>query len=451
MMYILKKSYLFILLITLFIMLGIQKESSTIYDYTRKNEIQYITVGDYIDYNIEYFQDQYKFNKVTMYEESYTLKGNIESSISALSIYKENTNQYFHINHRNEIIAKKQGVAKLRVSFSLDEKHVKTIDLGLFVIINDLNMDNTWIGLNESNFYTEIRDNPSGKFYLTSDIPSQAVFKINYFSGTILNPDQYTITLMNTSGTQANQGLFTILDGAYIDGLIIKDSTMKPTSFNRVETVSMGFLAAFAGNSFITNVSVEGNVLDNIRGSAQIVGGLVGVSYGTIYKHVSYSGEIHGDFNQIGGLIGFAKFDYRINDVESIYNNNPYPMIDGAFVIGDISNNHQEISRVVQAFIGNFTYENARIQNGYFDGTIENTDHYDRFPFFYNGSFNNKVLHLYSTVGPLDSIAGNYSFSENEYKEVTFEELTSGEELPGLSMFIFEENTYPKLSYWRLP
>src|SRR3989339_1712174 len=116
-MNLIKKSYLFILLITLFTMLGIQKDNSTVYDYTRKNDIQYVTVGDYIDYNIEYFQNHYKFNKVTMYEESYILKGNIESSISALSIYKENTNQYFHIIHRNEIIAKKQGVAKLRVSF----------------------------------------------------------------------------------------------------------------------------------------------------------------------------------------------------------------------------------------------------------------------------------------------------------------------------------------------
>jgi len=451
MMNLMKKSFGFILLVIIFTMLGIKNDNSTPYDITKKNDIQYVTVGDSIDYSIEYFRGIYKFNRVEMTEESYSLSGNIDSSILALSIRKEETNQFFYMNHRGEIIAKRQGVAKLKVSLYLDEKYVKTIDLGLFAIINDLTIDDTWVGLNDSNFYTEIRDNPSGKFFLTSDIPYQAIFKIDYFSGTLLNPDQHIITIMSTGGVLASQGLFTIIDGAYIDGIIIKDSIMKPTSYKRVETVSMGFLAAFAGNSVISNVSVEGEILDNIRGSAQVVGGVVGVSYGSIYKHVSFKGEIAGDFDQVGGLIGLARFDYRINDIESVYNNQPYQIIDGAFVIGVISSNHQEISSVVHAFIGNFTNESARIQNGYFDGSIEDTDIYDRFPFFYNGSFNNKVLHLYSTVGPLDSIAGNYSFSENEYNEVTFEELTSGEELPGLSMFIFEENTYPKLSYWRLP
>jgi len=449
---IIKKNYLLLLIILLFLMLGFDsKKDLTPFDPAKREEIQYVTVGDSIDYNIDYFKSLYDFNQVEMHEESYLLSGNIESSIYTLSIRKEETNQFFYMNHRKDIISKKQGVAKLSVSFYKDEDFVESIDLGLFVILNDLTMDDTWVGLNSTNFYDEINKNPNGRFYIESDIFLDSRANIDYFSGTLLNPNQHIISIDLLSYDWYNQGLFKTLEGAYIDGLIIKNATMKPTTFNRIETLSMGFLAAYAGNSMISNVSVEGNILSDANSSAEVVGGIVGVSYGSIYRHVSFVGSIQGDFNQIGGLIGFARFDYRVSSSGLQYSVLNYDMIDGAYVIADIDSNKDYISYQVRGFIGNFFDQYTSIRHGYFDGSIDSIEVYDDFPFFKDSFSRYRVSYLYSTLGPLQEYRERYTFDLDEYKEISQEELKSGESLLGLSMFIFNDNEYPLLSYWRLP
>ena len=450
---IIKKNYLLLLITLLFLMLGLDsKKDLTPYDPTKKEDVQYVTVGDSIDYQIDYFKSIYNFNHVEMYEESYLLSGNIESSIYTLTIRKEETNQFFYMNHRKEIISKRQGVAKLRVSFYKDEKFIESIDLGLFVILNDLTIDDTWVGLNSTNFYNEINENPNGRFYIESDILLDSRANIDYFSGTLLNPNRNTISLNLLSFDYYNQGVFKTLDGAYIDGLIIKESTMKPTTYDRIETLSMGFLAAYAGNSMISNVSVEGHISSDLSSSAEVVGGIVGVSYGSIYRHVSFVGSIQGDFNQIGGLIGLARFDHLVSSTGlQLSGFATHDMIDGAYVIADIDSSKDNVSYLVRGFIGNFSDQYTSIRHGYFDGSIDSIEVYDDFPFFKDSFSRYRVSYLYSTLGPLQEDRERYTFDIDEYKEISQAELKSGESLSGLSMFIFNDNEYPLLSYWRLP
>jgi hypothetical protein len=449
---IINKNYLLILITLLFLMLSFDsKKDLTPHDPTKKEDIQYVTVGDSIDYQIDYFKDLYDFNQVEMHEESYLLSGNIESSIYALSIRKEETNQFFYMNHRKEIISKKQGVARLSVSFYKNDKFVESVDLGLFVILNDLTVNDTWVGLNSTNFYDEINDNPNGRFYLEDDVLLDSQANIDYFSGTLLNPNRHTISLDLLSYDYYNQGLFKTLEGAYIDGLIIKESTMKPTTYDRIETLSMGFLASYAGNSMISNVSVEGHITSDINSSVEVVGGIVGVSYGTIYRHVSFVGSIQGDFNQIGGLIGIARFDHRFSSTGLQNNVLAYDMIDGAYVVADIDSNKDYISYRVRGFIGNISDQYTSIRHGYFDGSIDSIEVYDDFPFFKDSFSRYRVSYLYSTFGPLHEDRERYTFDIDEYKEISQAELKSRESLSGLSMFIFNDNEYPLLTYWRLP
>lgn len=448
---IMKKRYFFILIIIIFMLLGFKQKDNLIYEASRIEDVQYITVGDSVRFGIDHLKKIHDFDHVEMIEESNELTGSIESSVYSLGISWKETNQFFYMNHRMEIIAKRQGVAKLSIMLYKDEEAIKRIELGLFAVLNDTHIDDTWVGLNSDNFNEEIDKNPDGKFYLESDLTDGSLSGVNYFSGTLLNPNQYVIKLSNIRYNEYNQGLFTVLDGAYIDGLIIRESNLMPTTLNRIETVSIGFLAAYAGNSLITNVSVEGDITNDIRGSADAVGGIVGVSYGSLYRHVSFVGNIEGNFENIGGLIGYTRFDYRYNFMNYFNSGKSYDMIDGAFVISNIVSSNSPNSSFTNAFMGRISSNIPRIRHGYFDGTIGTVEVFERFPFYFGATSSDYLQYLYSTLGPLNTENPNNLFSEDEYMEIDNERLKSSEPLPGLTMFIFEEDEYPKLSVWRLP
>lgn len=399
-------------------------------DFSRMGT-RHVKVGDQIDLNLEELKESYNFDDIS-----------VDFAYGSLTL------KLFMFNYKNELYAMHPGVSDLSVYLSRNNKVIALVHYGLVTIYNPYDADDsTWTALNSINFYYEISRKPYGKYYLEEDIDASVGIKnqtTGSFSGCLVNPFGYKIINLNRTGYASN-GLFMIIDHAYIDGLIIEDASLTG-DMDLINSASIGILASGIFDSYITNITVTGNIR-NFR--SEMIGGIVGESKGSYYRSISFEGEIYGYAQYIGGLFGtFSRYTNRHTPIPT--------MIENAYVIGILES--IKVGANVQAFIGHVSdsdeaLPSIHIYNGYFDGEIKPNDlptvHYFTFSNYsdlgyvtYMNLYTTQVINATETA--LDGDVSILNFIDHEM-------LVSGEELAGMDGFNFMSGEYPSLKGWIEP
>jgi hypothetical protein len=169
------------------------------------------------------------------------------------------------------------------------------------------------IPISDSAELAAIKDNPSGKYYLTADIDLGGVewIPINNFSG-ILDGQGHVvknmmITNLNTSIYGDNLALFgSMSTNASIKNVGIKDLSINIDSAGTGSGYCIGALCGFNGGT-IDNCYVTGDVSIHVDSSS--VGGISGVNRGSIFNCYNEATiSVIGCGNQIGGIAGSSEY-----------------------------------------------------------------------------------------------------------------------------------------------
>ena len=229
----------------------------------------------------------------------------------------------------------------------------------------------------------------------------------------LINPYDYVV-----SGIEGTSAIFGKLENAYIDGLIIDDS-----SFDGEVAAALALSAEY---SYITNTHIFNSTIS----ATGISGGLVADSTNTTYEYVSFEGEITAN-DYAGGLFG------TVNNGEEGYSQYVDNFLLYSYAYADIT--ITDNSKHGSGLIG-LIENNAKIESCYFAGTIISDNVYQ----ISKDVDSSKVYYisLYTTLS-LDGL------TESDYANflmylISEEDLITGSVLPGLEAFIFVEGYNPR-------
>jgi hypothetical protein len=271
---------------------------------------------------------------------------------------------------------------------------------------------------------------------------------IEIFSGILYNPYKFIITNVNDIENEDDQGLFRVLDNAIIDGIMIRNSRIDGTDYSfPVMSSTVGFLSSTSFGSFISNVSVEGDIAYDY---ALHSGGLIGNSIYSIYRYVSFAGSIKNS-SYTGGIIGsnIGYFEHvkslsrviltKVNTIENSY------------VDADLSESYS-----IGGFIGYHYYRSElNLKSVYATGSIDRSQSIDyarqigylATSVLMNGDF------IYEDAYTTYQIFQDVEVYAHDFDQTTFitiEEMYRDTPLEGLENFIFSTNDIPRLPYWRI-
>jgi hypothetical protein len=246
--------------------------------------------------NLEYSA----YTKVTSYDifENYFIGRNevIQIDYDILKeLYEYDTIKYYveddtvlKVNYYGNVKGKDPGTSLVKATLYDGRVAVANVILGNFINI-DMDSDRMIPIENYIEFKNLLTENTYGSLYLAKDInfPDDYDFTmIPEFKGMLINPYGHTI-----SGIGKTSAIFGTLENAYIDGLIIEDSTFTGSE--------CGALAINAEYSYVTDTHVFNSTISGTG----ICGGLVANSVDSTYEFVSFEGEITTEA-YAGGLFG---------------------------------------------------------------------------------------------------------------------------------------------------
>ena len=389
-------------------------------------DTRYINIGDIIDINFDYLSDTYDFDHL-FYENYVSSYSNFQQKIS--------------INRLNQPVAIEEGIVRINVRLVKNNKNVATVYYGNFIISKNDQHNPKFIGLNNKNILYYLTEFPNGNYYLAEDIDAYNINKngyklpIEHFSGVLINPEQYKISNFRSIDNFFT-GFFKRVDKARIDGLIFDDVDifLGPNQSNQLTIV--GVLAAEAKDSLITNIKVEGKIQSTQL--VKYIGGIVGYSENSIYRGVSFEGEIDGNALLIGGIAGNVNLSISNQRREALFYT-----IDRGYVIANLSN--QTGVEYIASAMATHNGDSILINNFYFDGMYNDSSEIYT-SFFVTGdiwkyNYSNTIDAVYSTM------VGNYP----DRFHITPERLKSGEPIVNFNGFIYEEGKYPRIERWVKP
>lgn len=414
----------------------------------------YVDIGDHVDIYMDHIKERYDFD---------TLKfGSLFRSFSDDDHPYRTEEGTVFINYRNEIIAINTGVAELAVHLYKNGDKLVTVALGKIVVsprVDDF--DDSWIGLSRHNFHEEINSNPFGKFYLEDHIDfSQDVtdteLSIPYFSGVLINPYNYVIRDL-PSTSLVDTGLFKILNRARIDGLRIENVDLDYDQIEFPENQSIGILADEAYQSIITNTSVKANI--NSNSLIYYLGGLIGYSEESIYRAVSFEGNMDVIAGYVGGLIGFQNnkmIDRNYlgsKNAITFTNRSALMTIEYASVKGNFRNTQPNGFKPA-AFVG-LADGMISIRYAYFDGLLNLSEYFTINPIITNKRINIIFRDNFFVFGVYLTLISNSEIFDSELEgmvyQVSYSDLVSGEALPNLEGFSMMTSELPRLKHYDIP
>lgn len=414
----------------------------------------YVDIGDNVDIFMDHIKERYDFD---------TLKfGTLAAS------YDEENHPYrsmegtIFVNYRNEIIGINTGVADIAVHLYKNRIKLVTVALGKIVVAPRVDrFDDSWVGLSRHNFHEEINKNPYGKFYLedhidfSSDI-SQDERSIPFFSGILINPYNYVIRDLPSSAA-VDTGLFKILNRARIDGLRFENVTLHYSNVTFPENQSIGVLADEAYQSVITNVSVKASITSDSL--IYYLGGMVGYSEESIYRAVSFEGNMDVAAGYVGGLIGFQNnkmIDRNYlgsKNAITFTNRSALMTIEYASVKGNFRNTQSNGFKPA-AFVG-IADGMIAIRYAYYDGLLNQTEYFVVNPIITNKRVNFIFRDNFFVFGVYLTLISNNEVFDDELEGmvhlVTYTDLVSGEALPDLLGFSMMTSELPRLKHYDIP
>ena len=202
---------------------------------------------------------------------------------------------------------------------------------------------NSYISLNNDNFYQQLNENPSGSFQLTQDIILNDWTPIN-FSG-VLDGNGYTIS--------TNKQLFININNSKIFDLAIETiDTIVYNAKDNFANTNFGILAQSAYNSDFSSISINGSVSVSAKSSIA-VGSLFGFAQSSVIsncysntnlKVIQSSSEALQTV--VGGLVGQSV-------ACKIYNCYTVPLIDEIINVNVLNNlNQPKTDLIIGGFIG---------------------------------------------------------------------------------------------------
>lgn len=374
-------------------------------------------------YNLEYSA----YTEITNYDifENYFIGRNQSISIDydvLEELYDYDTIKYsvsnedvVKVNYMGNVKGKEPGVSLVKATLYDGRLAVANVAIGYFINI-DMESDRMIPIENYIEFKTLLKANTYGSLYLNDDIEFPVGYDftmISEFKGMLINPYGYTV-----SGVQGTSAIFGTLENAYIDGLIIEDST-----FTGEEC---GALAINAEFSYVTNTHVFNSTID----STGISGGLIANSIDSTYNQISFEGDIT-TLAYAGGLFG------TVNNGEEDFSHYKDNFLLNSYVYANITAQGQ--NAYASGLVG-YVLNNAKIENGYFLGSLTSDTIY-----LFSKNVDDELVYyinLYTSLSLAGMTPDNYAI----YKvyRVTEEALRTGTQLPGLEAFTFEIGDTPK-------
>ncbi len=428
--------------ILVYVMIGLAMIPVMVVDHQKQIDFSYddqladalfVGVGESLDLKLDELASIYTFNRVI-------LGNNRPTETNA-------TDPYAYSNHRFEYTVLRHGIVNYTLYLYENDQLVAEVALGYRIQYEQHHP--SWNELTSENFVSALSSMPDGRFYLTEDIDlTHQRVQIPRFSGVIVNPEGFVIRGVNAIDHSTTQGIFKVLDEAQIDGLIIEDALIDLEGFDPgTTTMVAGVLASEAYDSIITNTHVEGTITGAKYGT---IGGLVGASYGSVYRYVSFEGTISAQGAYIGGLLGFHSgfMIERYPDRDPLIT--PINVIEHAYVNAQlIGTTYAMVGGLISVYDGQ-----THIRHAYVTGLFERGDAFYGISYvtvgnrFYTGSRDSTYQDIYvdDTLEVVDQI----STDGDLVIFVDRSELMGGVELLGLERFIFLEGAFPRLPYWRI-
>jgi hypothetical protein len=198
----------------------------------------------------------------------------------------------------------------------------------------------------------------------------------------------------------------------------------------------------------ITNTHVQGD----IRTDYATAGGLVGASYGSVYRAVSFTGSVSGGWT-IGGLLGFHQGfeDKRIEDPGDIWASfvveRPVDVIRYAFVDADLlGGSYANVGGLIGVFNGR-----VDLSCGYITGMMERGETLNGVSYVTRNRWRTSEISVYENIF-LDDALMVSGVATTDQDRVTFidPDILLGADIPdGLEFLGRDSDGAFEIPYWR--
>ncbi len=335
-------------------------------------------------------------------------------------IYNIDNEDVVRVLSDGNIKATNPGKAEVTATIFYDRIAIANVAIGYFVVLDLESVEYETIN-NYTEFTTKIINNPSGNFYLNANItfPEDFLYTpIPEFTGVLINPYGYTISGLNFEDA-GGAGLFRSISHAYIDGLILDDID--------ITGAYVGAIAAESEFSYIGFVHITDARLTSTSGTC---GGLVGISFNTVYRKVSFEGEIVSASNA-GGIAGETD-NGKLN--ESYYKEN---LVIYSYADADIT--VTDDTKHTGGLVG-YNKSYGVFESSFSVGSLTGDN-------LYNIAYNEDAslvyyLSMYSGIDIV--IIDQGKFASRSLYVLSNEDFRTGSVLPGLESFTFEAGELPK-------
>jgi hypothetical protein len=434
-------TYIILTLIFTPIWFIIQPSNEPLHYVENSPEITYLKVGEQIPIDYHKLRKAHDYNRIELIDV-------MREGTQNINHLSDQSEPMFYQNHRYEYFSNRHGLAIYTLILYKDERIVSVINLGyhLQYVEYDAN-DHSWIPLNQTNFMRLLEENPNGKFFLEENIElHQRRYAIPIFTGILMNPYHMKISKIFLIDTEIDQGLFRVIDNAIIDGIIIEQSRFRRLSPPQpYQTSYIGFISSHAFGSFVSNVSVNGEI-DYDHSS--FAGGLVGSSIQSVYHHVSFTGNIHNSFST-GGILGSHQ-SIRMFPQTFMYSiNTPVYTIQESYVDAEFT-----VASRVGGLVGNIQYQSLfYIRNIYVTGSTDFNEYKHlniSYGYLARDFFNEAILDYHKAYVTYPIYDDRQTIDGDLVIFITEEDLFTEEPLEGLESYIFSTDDIPRLSYWRI-
>lgn len=337
-------------------------------------------------------------------------------------LYDYDTIEYYieddevvRVNYQGNVKGKDAGKSLIKATLYDGKTAVANVAIGYF--INPDLESAMMIPINTySEFQSLLTNNTYGSLYLASNIkfPKNYDFTmIPEFRGMLVNPYGYTV-----SGIEGTSSIFGTLENAYIDGLIIEDST-----FTGAESAALALNSEY---SYVTDTHVFNST---VTGEG-VSGGLISSSINSTYEFISFEGQVTSN-DYAGGLFG------TVNNGEEGYSYYIDNFLMNSYAYADITVTGNDL--FASGLVG-YVENNAKFENCYYSGTLTGDTIYQ----ISNNLDDSLVyyINLYTSLSLSGLSSEDYAIYQLYH--VSNEALLTGTVLPGLEEFTFEVGENPK-------
>jgi len=400
-----KKSILIVMLIILINLTGCNTQKY--YGVTNETnsdlfEVKILNAGEKYKLNVDYYNQLFDFTRIKFY------------------LSDENVAR---VNQKEEVLALRTGKSTIKAVLYNGIDMVQVIDFGMVYIIDT----STFTPITNASDLKNIRENPSGLYYLAKDIEFKHIINpIPFFSGMFINPNNYVIKGLTIKEDNNRQtGLFGEVYGAYINGIILEDVNIIGNLIKQ-QYPTTGALAGSIRKSYISDIHVTGNIESGYR-----IGGIVGYMDKSYLVNSSFEGVVANGLS-VGGLCG------SVTDTTNIIN---------SYVIADLSSDFFDSREnpIVGGLIGHFSVDIVNLKNCYFTGNINVITDGTKSSII--GSISSGVCYIENVYYTLDITKirtdQSWRIKQNDSYLISVEDLKSGEQLNGLYDFYFQKGYFP--------